>query len=552
EGDTTRNFASYNPQVIRTDTFMLGVNGTTKGHRLAPVRSSSALVLSSTNAQRQRIYLQQPPISAPGFSSQAFNPHVPHTVRTRETQGCGSCHVTKANDNNAWLAQLLLQGTNFVNFIGRYAWVAEGEQGFEAIGVTEWDEPQAVIGSTLHKIVYPDWFAQHERRGRELSTAHHHHGAPRSIQLRGEYLFTAGGEEGLEVYDVANVDNKDFSERITSAPVSPKGQRTYVRTKDATALALPTTMPMAPARTTGAKAENEEQPIHPLYRYAYVSDREEGLIVVDVTTLTDGNPSNNFLSRAATFNPAGALEGAQSIAIAGRYAYVGAKAGLVVVDLDDPLHASIVATLPSIVSARAIAVQFRYAFAVDRAGLHTIDITDPRKPALVASLPIADARSVYVARTYAYVAAGAEGMLIVDVERPEHPVLDQRFDADGQLRDTNDIKVGSTNASTFAYVADGKYGFKVVQLTSPDRTPGYAGFSPRPSPKLIATRRTAGPALAISKGLDRDRAADESGNQVSIFNRIGARPMTLPEMQRLYLRNGTLYTVSETPAPRGK
>ena len=71
----------------------------------------------------------------------------------------------------------------------------------------------------------------------------------------------------------------------------------------------------------------------------------------------------------------------------------------------------------------------------------------------------------------------------------------------------------------------------------------YAGFSPRPAPRLIARRRTAGPALAISKGLDRDRAVDESGNQVSIFNRIGARPMTLPEMQRLYLRDGKVFTV---------
>src|SRR5437016_651904 len=82
-----------------------------------------------------RTYVQQPPISAPGYSSQAFNPHVPHTVRAKETQGCGSCHVTKENDNNAWMAQLLLQGTNFVNFIGRYAWVAEGN-GFEGVVVT--------------------------------------------------------------------------------------------------------------------------------------------------------------------------------------------------------------------------------------------------------------------------------------------------------------------------------------------------------------------------------------------------------------------------------
>jgi hypothetical protein len=575
EGETTRNYASYNPQVIRTDAFMLGINGTTKGHKIAPVRSSSALVISSTNALRDRIYVQQPPISAAGYSSQAFNPHVPHTVRTRETQGCGSCHLTKENDNNAWMAQLLLQGTNFVNFIGRYAWVAEGPKGFDAVAVTEWDEPQAVIGSSLHSIVYPDYFAQHTAHKLELQTAHHHHGGARSIQLRGEYLFTANGEEGFEVYDVANVDNKDYSERITSAPVSPRGQRTFVRTKFATSVALPTTMPVA---VRNPLPENEEQPMHPLYRYAYISDREEGLIIVDVSTLTDGNPSNNFLTRAATFNPDGALRDAETVTIAGRYAYVGCERGVVVVDIDQPLQPKIVATLslPSSAASRhllpasgekgtrdahgespsprlrgeggrrpgegptSIAIQFRYAFVVNGDALHVIDITDPTHPALAAALTIQDARSVYVARTYAYVAAGAQGLVIVDIERPDKPRIDQVV-TEG-LRDVNDVKVASTNASVFAYVADAE-GLKILQLTSPEWTPTYAGFSPRPSPRLIARRRTAGPALAISKGLDRDRAVDESGNQVSIFNRIGARPMTLPEMQRLYLRQGKVYTV---------
>jgi hypothetical protein len=549
EGIDTRNYASYNPQVIRTDTFMIGVNGTTKGHRLAPVRSSSALVLSSTNALRDRIYIQQPPISSAGYSSQAFNAHVPHTVRSRETQGCGSCHVTKENDNNAWLAQALLQGTNFVNFIGRFAYVAEGEEGFEAVAVTEWDEPQAVIGSSLQKIVYPDNYAAHEKRKLELEVVHEHHGEPRAIQMRGEYLFTAG-EDGFVVYDIANIDNKDFSERITSAPVSPLGQRTFIKTKEAMAFALPTTMPIAPGRKTAMLPMNEEQPMHPLYRYAYIADKEEGLVLVDVTTLTDGNPANNFFARALTFNPEEALEGAQSIAIAGRWLYIGTEHGLVIVDVDKPLQPRIVAKLPEIEKATGIAVQFRYAFVTDARGLHTIDVTDPTKPRIAATLPIADARNVYVARTYAYVAGGKQGVVIVDIERPEKPVVDQTFDANGALNDVNDVKVGSTNASTFAYVADGKNGLRVVQLTSPEWTPTFAGFSPRPSPRLIATKKTHGPALAISKGLDRDRAADESGNQVSIFNRIGARPLALDEMQRLYLRDGRLYTVSETPATK--
>jgi hypothetical protein len=316
-----------------------------------------------------------------------------------------------------------------------------------------------------------------------------------------------------------------------------------VKTTFAAAFALPTTMPMDPLRKTQFIPENQEQPIHPLYRYAYVADREEGLIVVDVTTLTDGNPSNNFFARALTFNPEDILEGANAIAVAGRWLFVGGAEGLVVVDIDKPLQPDILTTLDGFEKITSIAVQFRYAFVTDANGLHVIDITDPAKPRHAANVEMNDARNVYVARTYAYVAAGKQGVVIVDVERPEKPFIDQTIH-DG-LHDVHDVKVAATNASVFAYVADGGHGLKIFQLTSPEWTPAYAGFSPRPAPRLIATRHTHGPALAISKGLDRDRAADESGNQVSIFNRIGARPMTLPEMQRLYLRNGSIYRVTE-------
>ena len=51
-----------------------------------------------------------------------------------------------------------------------------------------------------------------------------------------------------------------------------------------------------------------------------------------VGTLLDGNPRNNFLNRAATFNPEGKLNGARRITIAGAYAYILCDRGLVVVD----------------------------------------------------------------------------------------------------------------------------------------------------------------------------------------------------------------------------
>ncbi|MBI3786495.1 MAG: hypothetical protein HY270_24160 [Deltaproteobacteria bacterium] len=548
EGGATRNWTSYNPQVLRHDIFMLARHSDAKDHKIAPARSSSALILSSVNSNRERVYMQQAPVSAEGYGSQAFNAHFAHTVRKTQTRECGDCHVSSENDNNAWMAQVLMLGTNFVNFIGRYAWVGEGEAGIEGIAVTEWDEPQAVIGSHLQHLAYPDNYARHVERGLELSEGYHHAASDAlSLQVRGEYLYTANGADGLRVFDIANIDNKGFSERIVSAPVSPLGQRAYVKTKFATSVALPTNVPIDYGRRQDPA--NEEQAMNPLYRYAYVADRDEGLVVVDVDPLADGDPTNNFLERAATFNPDGILDGASYITVAGNHAYVLCRRGLVVVGLADPLHPTMVAELgsPALQQPRAVAVQFRYAFVTDARGLRVVDITDPEKPELVSEVDLPEAYDLYVARTYAYVAAGKHGLAIVDVERPTQPAVQQMFDAGGKLNDTRSVRIGATVGSVFAYVADGANGLRVLQLMAPGETAGSAGFSPLPAPRLIATYKTHGPALTLSKGLDRDRAVDESGNQVNVFGRLGSRPFTRPEMERLFERDGKLFTVSREP-----
>jgi len=551
EGTETRNWTTYNPQVIRDDGFMLCLNGTTKGNKITTARSSSALILSSRNANREQVYLQQPPISAPGYSSQAFNPHFAHTVRKVETRTCTDCHISSKNDNNAWMAQVLLQGTNFVNFMGKYVYVAEGRDGFEAVAVTEEGEPQAVIGSYLQWLAYPDYYKKHLSKKQKLETAYHHGGGYiRSLQLRGEYLYTANGPDGFRVYDLANIDNKGYSQRVITAPVSPFGQDTHVQTKFATAVALPTNMPIDTRRKSAVEnPQNQEQPLHSLYSYAYITDMEEGLILVDVMNLVDGDPTNNFLKRDVTFNPKGMLNGAVNLAIAGSYVYVLCEKGLVVVSIDDPGRPKVVSTIstPQLKKPRAIAIQFRYAFVCDREGVKVVDVTNPEFPKLVKNsfVQLRRANDIYAARTYAYVAAGREGLIIIDIEKPDSIFVDQVFTAKGTINDARGVKIASTNASLFAYVADGKNGLRVIQLTSP-LTSGHLGFSPKPKPMLIATRKTHGLALAISKGLDRDRAVDESGNQISIFGRLGSRPFNLKEQRAFYMNdNGKIYTVSD-------
>ena len=81
----------------------------------------------------------------------------------------------------------------------------------------------------------------------------------------------------------------------------------------------------------------------------------------------------------------------------------------------------------------------------------------------------------------------------------------------------------------------------------------------------IATYPTHGPAVAVSRGLDRDRVVDETGNQTVVFGRRGSRPFTMDEMEKFFRhfagptpsdlkskRTGPLYKVEEVAVKNGE
>jgi hypothetical protein len=565
EGTTSRNFSSYNPQVVRDDVFMLGKDSTAKGHRLAVLRSSSAMVVGSQGPNREWFYTQQQTVSSEGYSGQAFNPHFAHTTSgVGTTKNCTDCHVSAANDNNAIMTQLLGFGTGTVNFFGRFGYVGTDRHGLHGVAWTERTEPQAAIGSHLHKYAYPDFYKEHLANNSILKTAYHHHakGGVPDLQLRGEYLYAALGKNGFGVFDIANIDNKNFSERIVTSPVSPVGQDTFIKSANATSVALPSTLINDPYRIR--LPQNEEQPIAAYHGYAFVTDFEEGLIVVDVATLLDGNPANNYIKRTATFNPGGKLDGARHAWMAGQWLYITTSHGLAVVDASNPSSPVLAGSYsgPALRGARQSTVQWHYCFVTDEGGVKVFDVSTPAKPVPVsgASVSLGNAEGLYVARTYLYVANGAEGLAIIDVKNPEKPHVLDHFTAGGKLTDVRDVQVGSVNASMYALVADGQNGMRVLQLISPENVPGHMGFSPKPEPKLIATYQTEGAAVSISRGLDRDRAVDESGNQTVVFGRRGSRPFHLDEMTAFFrkpgageqgTRNGPIYKVSDVKHGEG-
>ena len=192
-----------------------------------------------------------------------------------------------------------------------HAWVGL-EGGFEAVRVTEWGEPQAVFGSYLQRYAYPDYYKMHvERNHRELvdwtrgetcdgnlSRRDASERRPSATSHRGRTAWRAACSCAASscMWPKARAvsapttwrasANKDVSEKILTAPFSPLGQDMHVASKNATCMALPTNQPIDPTRNTEAmRKANEEQPFHPIYNYAVITDSEEGLILVNINPL---------------------------------------------------------------------------------------------------------------------------------------------------------------------------------------------------------------------------------------------------------------------------
>ena len=206
------------------------------------------------------------------------------------------------------MAQLLGFGTGTVNFFGRYAYVGEGKGGFDAVAWTEQDEPQAASAAICSSSpIRTITGATSARTTAILKEAYHHDGEDiLDLACAANISTPPTGPGGFEVFDVANIDNKGFSERITTAPGLAAGPAhlcpDQIRHERHAAQHPRRSIPLRTHRP-----ENEEQPISPVYGYVFVTDRDEGLVMVNVGTLLDGDPTNNFFrdTEIIRFNPGG-------------------------------------------------------------------------------------------------------------------------------------------------------------------------------------------------------------------------------------------------------
>ncbi len=257
-------------------------------------------------------------------------------------------------------------------------------------------------------------------------------------------------------------------------------------------------------------SENQEQPLHPIYHYAFITDAEEGLILTNVDTLTDGEPRNNFLNRALTWNPERRPQRRAPPHDRRHHFYIAADAGVVVLDMNDPLKPRVRGGHPAR-RTRARRCSSAICSSPTRAGWTSSTSPIPTQPVVVEGAHRAAGRCAPASMSRAPTPmspTAADGLVIVDVEQPEHPKLYQKFTADGKINDAarRGRRLDQRLAVRLCRRRQERPEGDPAHLARP-ASPISTASRPPPKPELIAWDRRPSPALALSGPRARPRAS---------------------------------------------
>ena len=230
--------------------------------------------------------------------------------------------------------------------------------------------------------------------------------------------------------------------------------------------------PAKPVQATSLPAEGFNS-LQIVGDYAYLADGAAG-----VRTVQLGNPLRNV----GTCDTPG---DAKVVRVAGTRAYVAdAAQGLVVLDIADPAHPTLLGSCPTLGNSRDLQVKGNYVYLVGAAdGLQIYDVSDPHAPYLVARLVQLGfpgwPTSVSLAGTRAYVGISGWGVAAVDIHEPTIPVKLGALALAGTAP-------ALTARGSLVYVADYGYGLRILDFTNPA------------SPKLLGSFDTQKFAVSVS------------------------------------------------------
>ncbi|MHA1289726.1 MAG: LVIVD repeat-containing protein, partial [Candidatus Thorarchaeota archaeon] len=199
-------------------------------------------------------------------------------------------------------------------------------------------------------------------------------------------------------------------------------------------------------------------------KYAYVAARSARLTVVDVS-----DPTNPAI--VGSIYDATKLKDARAVYVSGNYAYVAANDNdyLTIVDISDPANPAVAGSVqdPQGDGAESIYVSGRYAFVKGASRIIIVDVSNPSSLSsddIVNSLSGIGYATVYVAGKYLYDVCWGGTFNVVDVSDPSNPTLV------ASVSDSDNLSGGwaLTVAGKYAYACAFYKGLAIIDISGID------------------------------------------------------------------------------------
>ena len=281
-------------------------------------------------------------------------------------------------------------------------------------------------------------------------------GSPHDIEVSGDFAYIADSFNEIRILDVSDKGNP--MEIGAYNPTGPRrGQgvfysEPYLYIADGLGMQiLNVTYASDPSEISFHHTSGFASKIQVSGEFAYIADREGGLLIVNVSDL--GNPW-----QIGRYFEAGSVH-VLDVAISGDYAYVAMEGqGLRIVNVSDPANPNEVGFLDTKGSAEALLVSGSTVYMADgEDGLRVIDVSDPSLPTEIGFYDTSGyAKDVFLANGYVYVGDGTSRMLLVcDASDPKSIELVGEYETPGYVW-------GIYIADSYAYIANGENGIFIL------------------------------------------------------------------------------------------
>ena len=193
--------------------------------------------------------------------------------------------------------------------------------------------------------------------------------------------------------------------------------------------------------------------VYPSGNYAYVTDVDGGLMILDVTDYENPNLVGSYVPPQI----------AVSVFVQGNYAYLGCDDGLRIVNVTDKTGPSLTGSYTTSWEILDLHVNGSIAYLANGInGLLILNVSDPANPTLLGSCSTPGyASGIFLKDNYAYIADGDAGITKIDITDPSNP----------RVSSTHPLPIGAGGGAlkvfmvdSTAYIAAGTGGLKIMNL----------------------------------------------------------------------------------------